>query len=406
MSGHGAPTVSAEGHGLRVAVVAASWHEEVMDGLVAGALRGLADSGVEEPLVVRVPGTVELGVACARLAPRYDALVALGVVVRGGTPHFDYVCQSATAALTEVAVRTGVPVGFGVLTCDDDAQARRPRRPARVQRGQGPRGGHRGRRDRRDTARRRTARGGLGVNALRELLAWIQHESVTVAGYPLPWIEVVGNLFGFASAILGMRRKVWAWPIGIVGNLLLFVIFVSATFDAAARTPLFGQAGRQVFFIITSLYGWWRWQEHKRARIAAGAPDDTPAITPRWALPSERTAYVLAWVGLVLVTQWALASVGAAWPAPRWYFWCDAWILVGSMLATYAMARGWNDFWLMWIAVDLVGVPLLWHSGYYPTAVLYAVYGGLVLYGFFVWLRASRTEQPDPLEARELDPVG
>ena len=124
MSGHGAPTVSVDGKGLRVAVVAASWHEEVMDGLLAGALRGLADSGVEDPLVVRVPGTIELGVACARLAPLYDALVALGVVVRGGTPHFDYVCQSATAAITEVAVRTGVPVGFGVLTCDDDAQAR------------------------------------------------------------------------------------------------------------------------------------------------------------------------------------------------------------------------------------------------------------------------------------------
>lgn len=124
MSGTGAPTVVADGRGLRVAVVAASWHEEVMDGLLAGASRALAESGVEEPLVVRVPGTFELGVACARLAATHDALVALGVVVRGGTPHFEYVCQSATAALTEVAVRTGVPVGFGVLTCDDDEQAR------------------------------------------------------------------------------------------------------------------------------------------------------------------------------------------------------------------------------------------------------------------------------------------
>ena len=75
------------------------------------------------------------------------------------------------------------------------------------------------------------------------------------------------------------------------------------------------------------------------------------------------------------------------------------------MLATYAMARGWNEFWLMWIAVDLVGVPLLWHSEYYATAVLYGVYGLLVLYGFFVWLRASRAEAPDALETRELDPV-
>jgi 6,7-dimethyl-8-ribityllumazine synthase len=123
VSGHGSPTVVADGRGLRVAVVAASWHAEVMDGLVAGALRGLADCGVTDPLVVRVPGTVELSVACARLAPTHDALVALGVVVRGGTPHFDYVCSGVTAGLTEVAVRTGCPVGFGVLTCDDDAQA-------------------------------------------------------------------------------------------------------------------------------------------------------------------------------------------------------------------------------------------------------------------------------------------
>ena len=69
MSGAGAPTVRTDGSGLRVAVVAASWHPEVMDGLVSGALRGLADAGVADPVLVRVPGTVELTVACARLAP-------------------------------------------------------------------------------------------------------------------------------------------------------------------------------------------------------------------------------------------------------------------------------------------------------------------------------------------------
>ena len=123
MSGHGAPTIAVDGSGLRVAVVAASWHDVVMDGLVAGALRGLADAGIHDPLVVRVPGTVELSVACARLAPTHDALVALGVVIRGGTPHFDYVCSGVTNGLTQVSVATGVPVGFGVLTCDDEQQA-------------------------------------------------------------------------------------------------------------------------------------------------------------------------------------------------------------------------------------------------------------------------------------------
>ena len=123
MSGAGAPALAADGRDLSVAVVAASWHEEVMDGLLVGALRALAEAGVADPLVVRVPGAFELPVAAARLAPRVDAVVALGVVIRGGTPHFDYICSAATSGLTQVSVHTGVPVGFGVLTCDDEAQA-------------------------------------------------------------------------------------------------------------------------------------------------------------------------------------------------------------------------------------------------------------------------------------------
>jgi 6,7-dimethyl-8-ribityllumazine synthase len=124
MSGVGSPTVAVDGTGLRVAVVAARWHAQVMDGLLAGADRALAEAGVVDVLRVRVPGTFELPVAVGRLAAAgFDAVVALGVVVRGGTPHFEYVCQAATVGLTEVAVRTGVPVGFGVLTCDDEAQA-------------------------------------------------------------------------------------------------------------------------------------------------------------------------------------------------------------------------------------------------------------------------------------------
>ncbi len=120
---HGSPTLSVDGSGLTVALVAASWHRQVMHGLIDGARRGLADAGVTDVRFVEVPGSFELTVAAARLAPHHDAVVALGVVIRGGTPHFDYVCQAATSGLTEVAVRTGVPVGFGVLTCDDEQQA-------------------------------------------------------------------------------------------------------------------------------------------------------------------------------------------------------------------------------------------------------------------------------------------
>jgi len=125
MSGQGAPPVEPVDCGdLRVAVVAASWHTQVMDGLVAGARRALEDHQVVDPAVVRVPGSFELPVVAAALAGQgYDAVIALGVVIRGGTPHFEYVCSAATDGLNRVALDHGVPVGFGLLTCDTEQQA-------------------------------------------------------------------------------------------------------------------------------------------------------------------------------------------------------------------------------------------------------------------------------------------
>lgn len=125
MSGNGAPELNVKNCGdLRVAVIAAQWHEKIMDGLTQGALRALNELGISEPTLLRVPGSFELPVAAKAMASRgYDAVVALGVVVRGGTPHFEYVCQGVTQGLTQVAVDTGVPVGFGVLTVDTEEQA-------------------------------------------------------------------------------------------------------------------------------------------------------------------------------------------------------------------------------------------------------------------------------------------
>jgi 6,7-dimethyl-8-ribityllumazine synthase len=126
MSGKGAPTSdrAPDGRGLRLAVVATRWHREISDALVAGAQRALTECGVEDSAVLRVPGAFELPVAAKALAQqRYDAVVALGVVIRGGTPHFDYVCRAATDGLTRVAIDAGIPVGFGLLTCDDEKQA-------------------------------------------------------------------------------------------------------------------------------------------------------------------------------------------------------------------------------------------------------------------------------------------
>ncbi|WP_406387446.1 6,7-dimethyl-8-ribityllumazine synthase [Streptomyces sp. NBC_00887] len=125
MSRNGAPVVHVEnGENLRVAVIAAEWHKKVMDGLVDGATRALRELGIDEPTLIRVPGSFELPVAAKVLAGRgYDAIVALGVVIRGGTPHFEYVCQGVTQGLVQVSTDTGIPVGFGVLTCDNEEQA-------------------------------------------------------------------------------------------------------------------------------------------------------------------------------------------------------------------------------------------------------------------------------------------
>lgn len=125
MSGVGAPALSGvNGRGMRVVVVAASWHQQVMDGLLAGALRTVREAQVEHIEVVRVPGSFELPLAAAAAAERgADAVVALGVVIRGGTPHFDYVCATASSGLMRVSLDYQVPVGFGLLTCDNEEQA-------------------------------------------------------------------------------------------------------------------------------------------------------------------------------------------------------------------------------------------------------------------------------------------
>jgi 6,7-dimethyl-8-ribityllumazine synthase len=123
MSGAGAPSVEINAEGLRVAIVASSWHDTVMDGLISGATAACTHAGAVSVLY-RVPGSFELPLAAQVAANAgFDAVVALGVIIRGGTPHFEYVCDAATSGLSRVALDSGVPIGFGLLTCDDEAQA-------------------------------------------------------------------------------------------------------------------------------------------------------------------------------------------------------------------------------------------------------------------------------------------
>ena len=125
MSGTGSPADrSVDARGLSLAVVATRWHEEITASLLASALRTARECGVDEPTVVRVSGAVELPVVAQALAATHDAVAALGLVLRGGTPHFAYVCDAVTYGLTRVALDSRTPVGNGVLTCDTEEQAR------------------------------------------------------------------------------------------------------------------------------------------------------------------------------------------------------------------------------------------------------------------------------------------
>jgi nicotinamide mononucleotide transporter len=210
-----------------------------------------------------------------------------------------------------------------------------------------------------------------------------------VADQQIYWREVVGNLFGLASALGGLRRKVWAWPVGIVGNILLFTVFMGSWFGDATRADMLGQAGRQIMFIAVSIYGWYRWRQTQRMGGVG-----TVAVHPRWASNRARVGLLIGLLTGTLLLTPLFRMLGSYEPV-----WADAWIFMGSVLATYGMAKGWVEFWLIWVAVDLVGVPLLFSAGYWATALMYVIYGLFTLFGFFAWWRISRREGAEPDEA-------
>ncbi len=231
---------------------------------------------------------------------------------------------------------------------------------------------------------------------MMDILRWLIeafNSQIAIGSSALLVREVVGNIFGLASALGGMRRKIWAWPVGIIGNLLLLTVFLGSIFDTGYSANLWGQAGRQIMFIAVSFYGWVRW---KQARDENGAGH---AVTPQWASNRARVALVaILIVGTVALTP-LFRALGSYDPV-----WADAWTFVGSLLATYGMAKGWVEFWLIWVAVDAVGVPLLFSAGYYASAFMYLFYGGFTIVGFFVWMKAKRNEKP-AIETEMPDPT-
>ncbi|SDB84395.1 nicotinamide mononucleotide transporter [Sanguibacter gelidistatuariae] len=217
-----------------------------------------------------------------------------------------------------------------------------------------------------------------------DLISWLFDAQLVIGDQHILWREIIGNVFGLICALGGMRRKVWAWPVGIVGNLLLLTVFLGTVFNTPSSVNLLGQAGRQVMFIVVSVYGWVRWRQSKA--------DNGTSVQPDWATGRQRVFIVVALVGGTALLTPVFRALESYEPV-----WADAWIFVGSLLATYGMARGWVEFWLIWVAVDAVGVPLLIDAGFYASAFMYLFYGAFTLIGFFVWARVRRAQGvPEP----------
>lgn len=209
---------------------------------------------------------------------------------------------------------------------------------------------------------------------MNHLFGWADLIAFRLGGESVLWSDLIGNLAGLATVALALRRSLWTWPVQITGSVLLF--------GASLSVHLGGNAARQVVIILAASYGWWRWNKQRSAAPAEG-------VAVRWATARERITLVLALAAGTLLFAWLLSVTKASWaPLP------DAYIFIGTLAATLAQAKGWVEFWFVWVAVDLVGVPLAFNSGLPVSGFTYAVYFALVLAGMRQWIRLARDTDP------------
>jgi nicotinamide mononucleotide transporter len=202
------------------------------------------------------------------------------------------------------------------------------------------------------------------------LFGWADAVALSFGGESVRWSDLLGNLLGLATVALAIRRSLWAWPVQITAALLLF--------GASMSVHLGGNAARQLVVIVAAGYGWRRWQRQRGA-------DHPQGVAVRWASGAERAALLGFLAAGTLGFAWLLSATHSSWaPLP------DAYIFVGSLAATLWQGRGRVEFWLVWIAVDAVGVPLAFHSGLPVSGLTYGVYFVLVLAGMRQWISLAR----------------
>lgn len=250
---------------------------------------------------------------------------------------------------------------------------------------------------------------------MNHLFGWADVVAFRLGGETVRWSDLLGNLLGLATVALALRRSLWTWPVQITGAILLF--------GADMAVHLGGTAARQLAVIALAGYGWARWQRAREGSAPAaadaatgGARDrteneaaagDPPAVDPaaggvqvRWATWRERAVLAAAIAAGTAAFAWLLSATHSSWnPLP------DAYIFIGTLAATLAQGRGWVEFWLVWIAVDVVGVPLAFHSGLPVSGFTYVVYFALVLAGLRQWTRLARTPRPASAPAPTTDPA-
>ena len=215
-------------------------------------------------------------------------------------------------------------------------------------------------------------------------LRWLFETNIDFGSKSIALREIIGGTLGLISAILGARRKILAWPIGILGDGLLFTVFLGAVFVFNSQdTNFYGQAGRNLLLILVSIYGWVRWLANRRNST------NHANVNPRWTTTQEK----LVLLPVVLIFFFVSMNIFRYLGESGTWLIVDTWIFTGTALATFGMSRGYIEFWLVWIAVDLVGVPFAFANGFYPTGTLYAIYLPFVLWGFISWLKISEKQK-------------
>lgn len=211
---------------------------------------------------------------------------------------------------------------------------------------------------------------------MSEAIDWLNSEAISLWGAPVSWAEVVGAVTGLLAVWWTTRQHVWNWPMGILNSAIFMIVFLDV--------KLYASAFLQIVFIGLGSYGWWAWTHHDASRVERSIRRTSRV---EWIAMSS--------IGIVVLAAWTTwLTTGTDSPAPLW----DALTLTLSLLATYGQAQKLIESWWIWIAVDLISVPLYLSRHLYPTAALYVVFGLLCALGLHDWHRTLRgSAAPLPL---------